>query len=117
MAKLARAHVMIAQEMVGRGSSVRQVAAQLGVDESTLRYHLKRPADGPDGRRDRAATTMLKLSGLPPGETLEGFDWRFQPGADRRQLEALPTCRYLREKTNVLPRSCTSTAERTDCAT
>jgi transposase len=55
MAKLGRAHVMIAQEMVGRGSSVRQVAAQLGVDESTLRYRLNRPADAADGRRDRTA--------------------------------------------------------------
>src|SRR5690606_35943733 len=51
---------------------------------------------------ERRVSTMLKLSGLPPGKTLEGFDWRFQPGADRRQLEALATCSYLREKTNVL---------------
>lgn len=51
---------------------------------------------------ERRVTTMLKLSGLPQGKTLEGFDWHFQPGADRRQLEALATCSYLREKTNVL---------------
>jgi DNA replication protein DnaC len=51
---------------------------------------------------ERRVTTMLKLSGLPPGKTLEGFDWHFQPGADRSQLEALATCSYLREKTNVL---------------
>ena len=43
MAKLGRAHVMLAQEMVDRSVSVRQVATQLGVDESTLRYRLKRP--------------------------------------------------------------------------
>lgn len=51
---------------------------------------------------ERRVTTMLKLSGLPTGKTLEDFDWGFQPKADRRQLEALATCSYLREKTNVL---------------
>lgn len=44
---------MIAQEMVARDVSVRQVAAQLGVDESTLRYRLGRPVDAPDGRTAR----------------------------------------------------------------
>ena len=51
---------------------------------------------------ERRVTTMRKLSGLPPGKTLEAFDWGFQPKADRRQIEALATCHYLREKTNVL---------------
>jgi transposase len=50
MAKLRREHVMIAREMVDRAVSVRRVAAQLGVDESTLRYRLGRPLDAPDGR-------------------------------------------------------------------
>ncbi len=54
MAKLGRAHVMLAQEMVDRGVSVRQMAGQMGVDESTLRYRLGRPLDEPDGRRERA---------------------------------------------------------------
>ena len=44
---------MIAHEMVDRRVSVRQVAAQLGVDESTLRYRLGRSLDAPDGRRVR----------------------------------------------------------------
>jgi transposase len=44
---------MIAHEMVDRSVSVRQVATQLGVDESTLRYRLSRSLDAPDGRRDR----------------------------------------------------------------
>jgi DNA replication protein DnaC len=51
---------------------------------------------------ERRVTTMLKLSGLPPGKTLEDFDWAFQPRVDRRQIELLATCSYLREKTNVL---------------
>jgi transposase len=45
---------MIAREMVDRQVSVRQVAAQLGVDESTLRYRLRRPIDAADGRCVRA---------------------------------------------------------------
>jgi DNA replication protein DnaC len=51
---------------------------------------------------ERRVATMLKLSGLPPGKTLEGFDWSFQPRVDRRQLDTLATCSYVREKTNVL---------------
>jgi len=45
---------MLAQEMVDRSVSVRRVATQLGVDESTLRYRLRRPLDAPDGRSARA---------------------------------------------------------------
>jgi len=51
---------------------------------------------------ERRVQTMLKLSGLPQGKTLEDFDWAFQPRVDRRQIEALATCSYIREKTNVL---------------
>ena len=53
MAKLREDHVTIAREMAARQVPVRQIARQLGVDESTLRYRLQRPADAPDGRRDR----------------------------------------------------------------
>jgi hypothetical protein len=53
MAKLRREHVMIAREMIARNASIRDVAGKLDVDESTLRYRLKRPLDAPDGRRDR----------------------------------------------------------------
>lgn len=49
---------MIAQEMVDRAVSVRQVAAQLGVDESTLRYRLGRSVDAPDGRAARATALV-----------------------------------------------------------
>jgi transposase len=55
MAKLRREQVMIAEEMVARSVSVRRVAAQLGVDESTLRYRLGRSPTAPDGRQKRAS--------------------------------------------------------------
>ncbi len=61
MAKLRREHVMIAREMIARDASIRDVAGKLGVDESTLRYRLKRPLEAPDGRRDR-------------GTALDGWD-------------------------------------------
>lgn len=53
MARLRREHLMVAQEMVARDVPVRQVARDLGVDESTVRYHLAKVAEAPDGRRDR----------------------------------------------------------------
>lgn len=53
-------------------------------------------------KTERRVATSLKLSGLPPGKTLEGFDWTFQPRADRAKVEALATCAYLRQKENVL---------------
>ncbi len=55
MAKLGRDAIMVAEQMVSRGVSVRQVARHLGVAESGLRYRLARAPDAPDGRTDRAA--------------------------------------------------------------
>jgi DNA replication protein DnaC len=64
---------------------------------------LDRVLTGELERKDeRRVTTMLKLSGLPPGKTLEGFDFGFQPKVDRRQIETLATCSYIRERTNCL---------------
>ena len=51
---------------------------------------------------ERRIATSLRLSGLPVGKTLEGFDWSFQPTADRSKLEALATCAFIRETDNVL---------------
>jgi len=55
-----------------------------------------------DRKDERRVSTMLKLSGLPSGKTLEDFDWSFQPRVDRRQIETLATCSFIRDKTNVL---------------
>jgi DNA replication protein DnaC len=51
---------------------------------------------------ERPIATMLTLSGLPGGKTLESVDWGFQPKVDRRQLEARATCSFVRERQNVL---------------
>jgi DNA replication protein DnaC len=55
-----------------------------------------------DRKNERRVATSLKLSGLPQGKTLEGFDWTFQPRADRQKLEMLSTCAYVRSRENVL---------------
>jgi transposase len=75
MAKLRREHVMIAREMIQRSVSIRAMAAQLGVDVSTLRYRLERPADAPDGRAVRGTA----LDGWAP--VVRGILERF---GDRR---------------------------------
>ena len=53
-------------------------------------------------KSDRRVATSLRLSGLPTGRTLEGFDWTFQPRVDRGKLETLATCAFIRQKENVL---------------
>src|SRR5690606_2792767 len=53
-------------------------------------------------KSERRIATSLKLSGLPTGKTLEGFDWTFQPRADRSKLEMLATCAFIRARENVL---------------
>jgi len=53
-------------------------------------------------REERRVKTSLKLSGLPPGQTLQDFDWNFQPGIERKRIETLATCAYIREQASVL---------------
>jgi len=61
---------MLAQEMVDRAVSVRQVATQLGVDESTLRYRLRRPLDAPDGRSERCGDRAAVRPAVTGGRSL-----------------------------------------------
>lgn len=83
MAKLRREHVMIAREMQARDVSVRQIASQLGVDESTLRYRLGRPPDAPDGRQERASV-MDGWEGVVHGVLTRLEEARVTPGTVRR---------------------------------
>lgn len=53
-------------------------------------------------REERRIKTSLRLSGLPPGMTLEGFDFSFQPSIEKRQIETLATCAFVREHTTLL---------------
>jgi DNA replication protein DnaC len=53
-------------------------------------------------REERRIRTSLKLSTLPQGQTLANFDFAFQPGIERSQIEMLATCAFIREKSSVL---------------
>jgi DNA replication protein DnaC len=53
-------------------------------------------------RDERRVRTSLKLSSLPPGMTLGNFDFSFQPSIEKRQIETLATCAFVREQTTLL---------------
>jgi DNA replication protein DnaC len=53
-------------------------------------------------RDERRVRTSLKLSNLPPGMTLGNFDFGFQPSIERRQIETLATCSFIREHGTLL---------------
>jgi len=73
----------------------REDLSPLGFFHRVLERELER-------KTERRVATSLKLSGLPTGMTLEGFDWTFQPRADRTKLEMLATCAFVRARENVL---------------
>ena len=53
-------------------------------------------------KEERRIGMWLKTSTLPPGKTLDSFDWSFQPRVDRAKVEELATCAFARRKENVL---------------
>ena len=53
-------------------------------------------------REERRIKTSLRLSGLPPGQSLGNFDWSFQPGIEKSKIETLATCAWIREHATVL---------------
>ncbi len=53
-------------------------------------------------KEERRIGLWMKMSTLPPGKTLDSFDWSFQPRADRAKVEELATCAFVRRSENVL---------------
>ena len=53
-------------------------------------------------REERRIKTSLRLSGLPPGQTLGNFDFNFQPAIRKSRIETLATCEWIREHETVL---------------
>ncbi len=53
-------------------------------------------------REERRIKTSLRLSGLPSGMTLENFDFGFQPSIERRRIETLATCDFVRRHATLL---------------
>jgi DNA replication protein DnaC len=55
-----------------------------------------------DARDERRVKTSLRLSNLPAGMTLGNFDFGFQPSVEKRQVETLATCAFIREHCTLL---------------
>lgn len=53
-------------------------------------------------REERRVKTSLRLCGLPPGMTLGSFDFAFQPSIDKKQIETLATCQFVRDHVTLL---------------
>ena len=53
-------------------------------------------------REERRIRTSLKLSGLPTGQTISGFDFSFQPSVERSRIETLATCSWIRGEQSLL---------------
>lgn len=53
-------------------------------------------------REERRIKTSLRLSGLPPGQTLGNFDFAFQPSMKKSRVETLATCAWIREHATTL---------------
>lgn len=53
-------------------------------------------------REERRVKTALKLSGLALGKTLEEYDYSFQRGLNKQQLDLLATTEVAKRKENVL---------------
>jgi DNA replication protein DnaC len=54
------------------------------------------------GREARRVATSLKMSGLPTGQTLENFDFAFQPAIERSRIDTLATGAWIRNAETVL---------------
>ena len=74
----------------------------VGIDD--LPKILYRPLDlalrlrmtGLAGREERRIKAMLKVSKIPTGQTLENFDFAFQPAIERSRIETLATGSWIR---------------------
>lgn len=53
-------------------------------------------------REEERVKMWLRLSSLPPGKTLENFDFSFQPSISKKRIEMLATGEYLRRCENIL---------------
>jgi DNA replication protein DnaC len=53
-------------------------------------------------REERRIKTSLRLSGLPPGQTIGNFDFGFNPSIEKSRIETLATCSWIRDHDTVL---------------
>jgi DNA replication protein DnaC len=50
----------------------------------------------------RAVDTIVRLAGFPVRKTLDGFDFGFQPGLNRKQIAELAACGFIEHADNVV---------------
>jgi hypothetical protein len=55
------------------------------------------------GREGRRVKTALKSSNLPIGQTIENFDFAFQPAIERSRIDTLATCAWVRNVYRFIP--------------
>jgi DNA replication protein DnaC len=53
-------------------------------------------------KTEKNVTMRTHLARFPFVKTLEGFDWSYQPSVDKKQLQALATCRFIETGENVI---------------
>jgi DNA replication protein DnaC len=63
--------------------------------ESVLSWEIQR-------REEERVAMYLRLSSLPPGKTLDTFDFTFQPAVSKAKIETLATCEYVKRGENII---------------
>lgn len=81
MARLSERELVCAEVLVDKGWSLRSIAGDLGVDESTLRYRLKRRRDGVKDGRSKQPEAAAVVSDVIEG-WMDAQDWSGE-GRDR----------------------------------
>jgi DNA replication protein len=104
MVELGRARDLL--ESMGLGTASELLDAQLEHslkgEETYLKFLLELLTLEDTERKRRSEETRLKLSRLPHRKTLDEFDFDFQPGIDRRQIDELTTLTFAARAENVI---------------
>ncbi len=53
-------------------------------------------------KAEKNVSMRTHLARFPFVKTLEAFDWSYQPALDKKQLQSLPTCRFIETGENVI---------------
>jgi DNA replication protein DnaC len=99
--------VIAALETLGVALPADALDAALSVAEQESLSHLAflhRLLAGPaEARRERALERRIRAARFRESTTLDGFDWAFNAkGVDRRAVEQLATCDFVRRRENVI---------------
>jgi DNA replication protein DnaC len=108
--KLKPEEIVTLKVLKEKGQSNVQIAQALGVSEGAVRYHVRR-AGQPDGRQNKPRTAdafaelindWLAADLLREGAKLPDDVFAFQPSIERRHIETLATCAFIREHSTLL---------------